>query len=337
MDLVQLETFLKISERGSFTVAAEQLYVSQATVSARVKALEAQLGVSLFERNSHHVTPTSAGVQLVTYAREILSMADDARSAVRSRDIKPFVRLGCSPSSSSYIMPALLRRFAEVNPDISILVEVDAVPALMEKVGKEGLDLALVEPCGAHENVSVTPLAPDPVVIAIGANTPFARIENPAPASMVAALPFVMRCKQCCTLRFTSATLGKALNRSSFELNVSMWVDELEMLKKLVLDGTGVTAISHVAMLAEFLTGDFLSLEVEGVQLVRQRSLAMPSSAATNEAVEIVRDFLMSDETLDLLASPDSLLTCPMPEELEEFARIAAYTTIAQSTVAPTV
>ena len=296
MDLQQLETFLVVVERRSFTAAAEELYVSQAAVSSRVKALEAQLGARLFERSPHRVELTDVGAQLVGYAREIVAIAGDAMTTLGSRQIIPLVRFGASPSSAAHIVPTLIGAFRQRNPHIAVLLEVEAVPRLLKRLAQNELDVAIVEPCRQHRTSLLEAIGPDRLVVVAGPGSPFASIRGPLTLHELADLPLVMRTRQCCTLHFLAELLSDAAGKGAVKPNVVMWVNELESLKRLVRTGVGVTVISQTAVVEELRSGQLVALPVEGVCLVRQRYVGVAPAAASDPAVQSLVSYLESDE-----------------------------------------
>src|SRR5438034_5520997 len=82
MDLRRLEVFAKVAELGSFSRAAEALFLTQPTISEHVRALEEEVGLSLLDRMGRGATPTPAGQLLLGYARRILTLAREAKQAV---------------------------------------------------------------------------------------------------------------------------------------------------------------------------------------------------------------------------------------------------------------
>src|SRR5207245_10676202 len=82
MDLHRLEVFAKVAELGSFSRAAEALFLTQPTVSEHVRALEEEVGLSLLDRMGRGATPTPAGQLLLGYARRILTLAREAKQAI---------------------------------------------------------------------------------------------------------------------------------------------------------------------------------------------------------------------------------------------------------------
>ena len=107
MELRQLATFLSVARHGSVTEAARRMFVSQPTVSLQIAALEKELGVLLFERQSRGVALTEAGRILMRYASDILTLADQAAQAMGRYivDIAGTVRVAASTVPADYVCP----------------------------------------------------------------------------------------------------------------------------------------------------------------------------------------------------------------------------------------
>src|SRR5256884_2066062 len=122
MDLRRLEVFAKVAELGSFSRAAEALYLTQPTISEHVRALEDELGVQLLDRLGRGATPTRAGQLLLGYARRILGLAREAQQALdqfQGRMSGELV-IGGSTIPGEYVLPALIGTFKTKYPDISV-------------------------------------------------------------------------------------------------------------------------------------------------------------------------------------------------------------------------
>ena len=113
MELRQLATFLSVARHGSVTEAARRMFVSQPTVSLQIAALEKELGVLLFERQSRGVALTEAGRILMRYASDILTLADQAAQAMGRYivDIAGTVRVAASTVPADYVLPRALAEF----------------------------------------------------------------------------------------------------------------------------------------------------------------------------------------------------------------------------------
>src|SRR5438045_8509463 len=122
MDLRRLEVFAKVAELGSFSRAAEALFLTQPTISEHVRSLEDELGVQLLDRLGRGTTPTRAGQLLLGYAQRMLTLAREAQQAVDQLQgrMSGELAVGGSTIPGEYVLPALIGAFKTKYPDISI-------------------------------------------------------------------------------------------------------------------------------------------------------------------------------------------------------------------------
>src|SRR3954468_13061876 len=146
VQLQQLRYFVSVAELRHFTRAAEQLGVSQPTLSKQVHTLETALGAPLFARTGRRVVLPTAGETLLPLAKRIVADADTARDAVqevvglrRGR-----VRLGATPSLCTSLVPVLLREFHAAHPEIELHVDEGGSQDLVAELLAHTLDLALI-------------------------------------------------------------------------------------------------------------------------------------------------------------------------------------------------
>lgn len=122
MDTELLRTFMAIVDTGSFTRAAKQIFRTQAAVSQQMKRLEQVLGKALFERDGRALTLTPDGKALVSYARRILNLHDEALQKLQQEPERCPLRIGCPDDYLVTVMPALIQRIHDYLPDIEIQV-----------------------------------------------------------------------------------------------------------------------------------------------------------------------------------------------------------------------
>src|SRR5258708_269564 len=145
MELRQLATFRMVATTLSFTQAASALGYVQSSVTAQIQALEADLGVPLFDRLGKRIVLTDAGSRLLRYAEKILALAEEARSVVAGDD-EPTGSLTISAPESlcTYRLPAILGLFRERYPRVQLLFRPSPSADMRRRVGEGLLDLAFV-------------------------------------------------------------------------------------------------------------------------------------------------------------------------------------------------
>lgn len=138
-----LRALIAVAETVSFSRAAEQLRLSQSTLSGQVRRLEAVVQQSLFNRTTHSVQLTPAGETMVDYARMMLRLAEQARLQVTQPPLEGRVRFGLLTAFAAAGLPAVLRRLHEHHPRLELSIETGMNFELLRKVDNGSLDLVL--------------------------------------------------------------------------------------------------------------------------------------------------------------------------------------------------
>ncbi|WP_078901236.1 LysR family transcriptional regulator [Actinacidiphila yeochonensis] len=197
MQLQQLAYFVAVADTRHFTRAAQDLHVSQPSLSQQVKALEQELGSPLFSRARGNIALTDAGQALLPLARRILADADTARQEVLelAQLRRGRVRLGATPSLCTGLLPDVLRAFHDRHPGIRLLVEEGGSHDLVRELARGQLDLALVvlplpSPSPALTTVE---LFQEDLVVVSADPVPARADGEPPPESRGDALPSPLR------------------------------------------------------------------------------------------------------------------------------------------------
>ena len=144
--LRQLAYLVELSGRLNFRVAAEAQFVTQSTISAGIKELEAVLGVQLVERDNRNVRLTAIGEDVVARAKELLAAATDLAEAARSatRPLSGPLRLGVIPTIAPYLLPRVLPALRRAHGDLKLYLREDLTRVLLERLRAGSLDAALI-------------------------------------------------------------------------------------------------------------------------------------------------------------------------------------------------
>jgi DNA-binding transcriptional LysR family regulator len=148
LELRQLRYFVAVAEQGSLTRAAARLHIAQQSLSQQIRTLEAQLGVTLFERSSRGVELTDVGAVLLREARPVLARAERAAEAVRraARGEQGELRVGFLSTVANYFMPPVVRAFRERHPGVTLHTEDLTIAALVAGLRDGTLDAGLSRP-----------------------------------------------------------------------------------------------------------------------------------------------------------------------------------------------
>jgi DNA-binding transcriptional LysR family regulator len=144
LDMDVLRTLVSANELGALNRAAEQVGRSQSAVSQQIRKLEEQVGQPLFRKQGRGLVLTEAGDVVLSYARRILELNDEAVAAVRGADVEGAVRFGLPSDFAESWLPAVLGRFKRAHPAVRVEASVDRNATLLDRLDKGQLDLALV-------------------------------------------------------------------------------------------------------------------------------------------------------------------------------------------------
>ncbi|WP_189258158.1 LysR family transcriptional regulator [Lentzea flava] len=241
MELRQLEHFLAVADECHFTRAARRMHVSQSGLSASIRALEVELGAPLFLRTTRQVELTQAGRALLPEARRALGSIESAKDAVAA--VQGLLRGTLSVGSLQCLhvvhLPAVLSRFHEIHPGVEIRMRQSGNAELVEEVRAGRLDLAFVtrQPKIA-DNLRVSTLATEPLVLACAPGSPFAARES-VELSELAGQPFVDFNPDWGTRDEVDRTLAAA----GVERHVAVEVNDVHSLLDFVGFGLGVALV----------------------------------------------------------------------------------------------
>lgn len=245
LDTDALRSFVAGMEAGSFARAADRLGRSTSAVSAQLKKLEEQAGVALVRKSGRGLALTDGGEALLSYARRLLDLNDEAVSAVRGVELEGWVRLGLQEDFGETVLPQVLGRFARAHPKVRIEGRIGRNKDLLDMVSTGRLDLALAWDDGVA-SVTATRVADLPLCwLGSGETPPTWRAEagEPLPLASLEA-PCMLRTIACERLdrqgtswriAFVSPSLGGLWAATAAGLGIALrtpigWPSSIRML-----------------------------------------------------------------------------------------------------------
>ncbi|WP_425375369.1 LysR family transcriptional regulator [Rhizobium deserti] len=178
-----LRTFVAIAETGNFSTAAEAVLRTPSAVSMQIKKLEDQLKTTLFLRDARSVTLTQHGEMLLSYARRMLALSNEAVSRFVMPELAGVVRLGAPDDIAERLLPKVLKSFGESFPGIMVDVTVDQSLLLKKRLDEQRLDLALIN-CATRPFVTVGEIIHSEKLVWAGAKCGTAHLRDPLPISV---------------------------------------------------------------------------------------------------------------------------------------------------------
>lgn len=291
MDTTNLQTFITAAELESFSLAAEQLYLTQPAVSKRVATLETELDAKLFDRIGRRVSLTEAGRELLPRARAILRDIEDSRRLISNLTgtVAGRLSIGTSHHIGLHRIPPVLRQFTQHYPDVDLDLQFMDSEAACRAVHSGELELGIVTlPLEPLPDLESELLWPDPLAIVVGRDHPFALRTSNQQASItveeLAEHPAILPSE----VTYTRELLERTFAPRGMHLKVAMTTNYLETIKMMVSIGLGWSVLPET-----MLSDDLISLKVSELKFTRQLGVvhhrARTLSNAARAMIEALR------------------------------------------------
>lgn len=301
MKLRQLEIFVHVADTRSFSKAAKQLYLTQPTVSAQIAALEKELQVRLFVRNTKEVELSEDGEKLYQYACQMVHLQRKIeetflQEAPRSRR---HLRIAASTIPAQYILPELLARYQALYPNVQLqMLESDSAEVIHE-VETHIADIGFVGTVPENRQCMALPVYQDELVLVMPNTEAYQKIlKDETDLSWILQVPAIMREEGSGTRKEAEKWL-KDLGVDTSAIRVTANMTSPEAIKKSVKNGMGITVISRMAVDEELRQGQILEFPVadrismadkkrRNIYLIYNQSV--PLSRAAERLVQLTRE-----------------------------------------------
>lgn len=247
MEFKQLEAFVAVVDYGSFSEAARRLYLTQPTISAHIRSLEDELHMKLIIRTTKKTTVTAKGYQLYDSAVRMLDIRNNLLENFTGAH-KHMIDLAASTIPSSYLLPELLAAFGKTHPDVYFhSVQSDSAESI-SRVLDGTVDLALVGQNTRDESCVFLPFCYDELVLATPVTDRYLSLYSHLPDEPVsfrdfAKDPIIIREKGSGTKKEMDLFLEKN-GIIPGNLNVVARMNDLESIKKSIVNGLGISILS---------------------------------------------------------------------------------------------
>ncbi len=244
MTIRQLEVFLGVTQAKSFSRAAERIHLSQPTLSEHMRELEEELGVRLFVRHPRSVSLTEAGRIFGDYATRVVATLAAGRQALAELDglQRGSLVVGASTTPGTYVLPALIARFRDAYPGITVALRIANSRIVEERIRDGDVDVAVI---GGHM------LGPGERCVTAGIGDELqliVRAKHPIGAKISGAKlsrePLLIREEGSATRQVTE----RALREAGIIVRPAMELDHTETIKRAVLAGLGIAFVSRYAI-----------------------------------------------------------------------------------------
>ena len=263
----QVEGFVAVAREGNLRRAAERLYISQPALTARIQALEAELGTPLFRRTRTGMVLTHAGRAYLPYAERALDSLRGGAALVTelAEGVTGELVIGSAPAVSAYVLPELLARYSANHPDVRLIVRTHHSEELVAMVARGDIHLAVVREL-RDARVRQRPLFEDELVLVARPDHPFA----------IAGAVDIDAIHQAQLILFDRTSsyydLTQALFRSQGVVPRGvMELDNIEAAKRMVERGLGVALLPGTAVAGSLEAGSLCEVRLEGAPPIRRQ------------------------------------------------------------------
>ena len=287
MDTQALTAFLAVAESGSFSTAAERLFLTQPAVSKRIAQLEQQLGTRLFDRVGRRIRLTEAGDALLPRARQVLLDLEDMGRAISNLTgtVSGTLRIGTSHHIGLHRLPPVLRRFSREYPDVKLDIHFIDSEEAWEAVLHGDLEMGVVTlPPQPDPRLHSQAVWQDPLVFMAAPEHPLARLER-VPLETLTGYSAILPSP----VTFTRRIVESLFEEQALTLNISMSTNYLETIHMMVSIGLGWSVLPET-MLDE----SVVRLKVDTALPVRRLGVVTHPGRSRSNAAGAFLDILNS-------------------------------------------
>jgi DNA-binding transcriptional LysR family regulator len=291
--LHQLKVFEAAARHGSFTRAAEELFLTQPTVSMQIKQLTKSVGLPLFEQVGKRLYLTEAGRELFATCRQIFETIDQFQMKVA--DLKGLkqgqLRLAVI-TTAKYFIPRLLGPFCELYPGIDIALQVTNHEGILERMTSNLDDLYIMSQVPEHLDVNFQAFLENPLVVLAPMNHPLAHEKN-IPIQRLAEEPFIMREPGSGTRR----SIQQLLDEHQVTVKVKLELGSNEAIKQAIAGGLGISVLSRHTLMPEPAVSEVTILDVEHFPIKRDWYMVYPNGKQISIVARTYFEYLLDAAT----------------------------------------
>lgn len=286
--LHQLKVFEAAARHGSFTRAAEELFLTQPTVSMQIKQLTKSVGLPLFEQVGKRLYLTEAGRELFATCRQIFDTI--AQFEMKVADLKGLkqgqLRLAVI-TTAKYFVPRLLGPFCQLYPGIDISLQVTNHEGILERMMGNMDDLYIMSQVPENIDVHCQPFLENPLVVFAPANHPLTNERN-IPIERLGEEPFIMREPGSGTRR----AVQSLFDQHGIKVKVKLELGSNEAIKQAIAGGLGISILSRHTLLTD--AAEFSILDVQNFPIKRTWYMVYPSGKQLSIVARTYYEYLIN-------------------------------------------
>ncbi|MCT7964451.1 LysR substrate-binding domain-containing protein [Laspinema sp. D1] len=289
--LHQLRVFEAVARHKSFTRAAEELFLTQPSVSMQVKQLAKSVGMPLFEQVGKRLYLTEAGEELLGACRDIFDRLSQFEMTVADLQGLKQGQLKLSViTTAKYVIPRLLGPFCQRYPGIDVSLKVTNHEGLQERLNDNLDDLYILSQPPATPDVLCHEFLDNPLVVLAPMNHPLASQKN-IPIEQLNGEPFIMREPG----SGTRQAVQKMFEDRGVAVKVRLDLGSNEAIKQAIAGGLGISVLSRHVLTLDGWQNQLTILDVEGFPIPRQWYAIYPSGKQLSVVARTFFDYLLNE------------------------------------------
>jgi DNA-binding transcriptional LysR family regulator len=289
--LHQLKVFETAARHRSFTRAAEELFLTQPTVSMQIKQLTKTVGLPLFEQVGKRLYLTDAGRELYATCQEIFDQLSEFEMKVAELKGMKQGRLRLATiSTTKYFVPRLLGPFCQLYPGIDISLEVTNHERILERLSDNQDDVYILSQPPEDFDINCYPFVENPLVVLAPRHHPLVQEKN-IPLSRLNGEPFIMREPGSGTRK----AVQKLFEEHKISVKVRLELGSNEAIKQAIVGGLGISVLSRHTLALEGTNGPLAILDVEGFPIERYWYVVYPAGKQLSVIARTFLEYLQNE------------------------------------------
>jgi len=271
IDFRHLETFCRVADLKSFSKAADDLFLTQPTISGHILSLEQSLSLRLFDRTSREVRLTKAGEVFLKYASKILSFRKDLLNALSefSQGVRGELSLGASTIPGEYLLPKLLGDFKKEHPHVIISLKIADTKEIIQYVFQDNVEFGIIGAKLNHPSLHYEKYEEDEIIVVAPPDHPLTRKKR-VNIEELSKVPWIIREEGSGTQMSVEKALRKK-GKSLKQFHVVMEMGSTSSVKEGVKAKLGLAFLSKRAAEEEMVQGFLSRIDVEGIELISRQ------------------------------------------------------------------
>ena len=289
--LHQLKVFETVARHGSFTRAAEELSITQPTVSSQVKQLTKAIGLPLFEQIGKSLYLTDAGQELLLTCQDIFERLNNFQMAVADlKGMKQGQLKLAVITTAKYFVPRLLGSFCQKYPNIDVTLKVTNHKTIQQRMLNNEDDLYIVSNPPQEIDLYSQSFLDNPLVVVANKNHNLARKTN-IPITSLDREPFIMREQG----SGTREAVLKLFSKNNISVKVRLELGSNEAIKQAIIGGMGISVLSEHCLVSEGKSGQLTILDVENFPIERRWYVSYLAGKKLSIIAKTFLDYLLEE------------------------------------------